>query len=54
MASSRALAGHFGEDRDAVRIPLAEHGAGFDFLIFFGIKIARGNFVFFQLAALGV
>ena len=49
------LAGDFGKNRDAVRVPLAKHGAGFDFLVFLDQQDrAGGNFVFLQLAALGI
>ena len=49
------LAADFGEDGDAVRVPLAEHRAGLDFLVLVDEQVgAGGDLVFFQLAALGV
>ncbi len=49
------LSADFGQNRDAVRIPLAEHGAGGDFLVLLHHQVgAGGNLVLFQLAALGV
>ena len=49
------LAADFGQNRDAVRVPLAEDRAGLDFLVFFDQQVrAGGNFVFFQLATLGI
>ena len=49
------LAADFGQDRDAVRVPLAEHGAGLDLLVLLDQQVgAGGDLVFLQLAALGV
>src|SRR6185437_9509507 len=49
------LAADLGQDRDAVRIPLAEDGAGSDFLVFLDLQVgAGGDFVFFQLAPFGI
>ena len=49
------LAADFGENRDGVRVPLAEHGAGHDFLVLVDHQVgAGGDFVLLQLAALGV
>ena len=49
------LAADFGQNRDAVRIPLAEDRARLDFLVFFDQQVrAGGNFVLLQLAALGI
>ena len=49
------LAADFGENRDAVRVPLAEHGAGADLLVLVDQQVgAGGNLVLLQFAALGV
>ena len=49
------LAGNFGEDRDAVRIPLAKDRAGGRVLVLFDEEVgAGGHLVFLQFAALGI
>ena len=49
------LAADFGQNGDAVRVPLAEHRAGGHFLAFVHQQIgAGGDLVFFEFAALGV
>ena len=49
------LAADFGQNRDAVRIPLAEDRARLDVLILFDQQVrAGGDFVLLQLATLGV
>src|SRR4029077_4767133 len=49
------LAGHLGEDRDAVGGPLAEDLADLDLLIFLDRQNGAGrDFVFLQLAPLGI
>ncbi len=49
------LAADFGQNRDAVRVPLAEDRAGLHFLVLVDQQVgAGGDFVLLQLAALGV
>ena len=49
------LAADLGQDRDAVRIPLAEDLAGLDLLVLFDHQFgAGGDFVLFQFPALGI